>query len=607
MPFVMSSIADLKKMTAPDVNSLYYVTDSGRDGFFRYDPTDTTSANNDATIIVSASRGRFKRTMMDDGVNVQWFGAKGDGSDASDAFIAALRFAESMVKNHRGKVKLLIPSGTYSISKSEALLGGTYTNSAVGYVIQGAGKGVTQIAYTNQAASNNYLLYNNDAWQHIHIQDIEFTGSSPNAIFMYSYAANSAQNYTFERCMWNGTWKNVFQLEGGNLNSEMTWFHCNFNGSMENAIYVPYSTNKSVEPNTMAIRSGGSDQFLNYNLFACQFEVTKGNYLNFQYGGNINVWGGSLIHIGTGTGANGVPTGPGGTFFKLGKTNYLQNGSYNNPDPGHAGGAVRFLCIGPRIEHRVQTSKLIECNWYDGSITFLSVDNASMDFSVPSYVNALFDVSNGTPTVKFDGCRLAGKHSFLVNYGSYNHNNDKIVYENTRFTQAAKADDFLAIVDNTNGYSLGGRPPVTFRNCSGSGSTSADAFFDSDQNYLLANRSQLTTKMVSIRNVTGKLPAAGQVEAFDLPLNALILNVIFFSPAGAVTSKNAATYTIQTTDKTPVVVATYTSANMSLGYRQTVSPLFYCDTEERRNLQLVPGSTVNVENPKGVILIEYIG
>lgn len=607
MPFVIYSIADLKKNTTPDSHSLYFVNDIGREGFFRYDPLDTTTANNDGTVIVSTSRARFKRIMVDEGIDVKWFGAKGDGSDDSDAFIATLRFAESMVKNHRGKVKIIVPAGFYTISKPEALMGGSYTNSVMGLVIQGAGRGVTQISYTNQSATGNYLLYNNDAWMHIHISDIEFTGNSTNAIFMYSYAVGSAQNYTFERCVWNGTWKNVFQLEGGNLNSEMSWFHCNFNGSMENAIYVPYSTNNTVEPNSMAIRSNGSDQFLNYNLFACQFEVTKGNYLNFQYGGNINVWGGSLIHIGTGTDASGLATGLGGTFFKLGKTNYLHNNSYDNPDPGHAGGAIRFLCIGPRVEHRVQTSKLIECNWYDGSISFISIDNAAMDFTVPSYVNALFDVSNGTPTVKFDGCRLAGKHSYLVNYGSYNHNNNKVMYENTRFTQAPKAGDFITLVDNTSGNALGGRPPITFRNCTGSDGSSSDAFFDTDQGYMTANRSLVTSKLAAIRNAGGKLPSAGKVELFDLPLNALIVNVTFFSPSGAVSSTNTAAYTIQTSEKVPSVIASLSSPNMSLGFKQKTSTLFLCDTEEKCSLQLVPGSSVNVENPKGIILVEYIG
>jgi polygalacturonase len=53
------------------------ITDPGIAGFFYYDASDTASADNDGTIIVSGSK-RWKR-VFDGPVNVMWFGAKGDG------------------------------------------------------------------------------------------------------------------------------------------------------------------------------------------------------------------------------------------------------------------------------------------------------------------------------------------------------------------------------------------------------------------------------------------------------------------------------------------------------------------------------------------------
>lgn len=65
-----------------------YVTQNGIAGAFVVNPLDTTSADNGGTIIVDASGNRWCR-VYDGGVNVRWFGAKGDGVTNDTAAINA--------------------------------------------------------------------------------------------------------------------------------------------------------------------------------------------------------------------------------------------------------------------------------------------------------------------------------------------------------------------------------------------------------------------------------------------------------------------------------------------------------------------------------------
>lgn len=105
------TINALRMLTDAPANPLVYVTDSGREGTFRYLPTDTSSADDGATVIVAPSSGlRFSR--VHDGVlNVHWFGAKGDGShDDTAALQQAIRTAQARQQ------PVFLPHGNYRVS-----------------------------------------------------------------------------------------------------------------------------------------------------------------------------------------------------------------------------------------------------------------------------------------------------------------------------------------------------------------------------------------------------------------------------------------------------------------------------------------------------------
>lgn len=104
---VSATIAELRTLNGPDVNALYFVTDPEQEGMFSYDPSDTASADNGGTILVSSAGARYFR-IFDGHVNVKWFGAKGNNShDDTQAIQKAIDAKQGTV---------FLPKGTYLTS-----------------------------------------------------------------------------------------------------------------------------------------------------------------------------------------------------------------------------------------------------------------------------------------------------------------------------------------------------------------------------------------------------------------------------------------------------------------------------------------------------------
>ncbi|MBP1991032.1 tail fiber domain-containing protein [Paenibacillus eucommiae] len=146
---VSTTITLLRALNSPDINALYYITDPGQEGMFHYDATDTTAADNTGTILVSVSGARFKR-IYDGIIQINWFGAKGDGTtDDTQAIIAADNVAN-------GGLVLLTKTYKYSMSghklKSQFIGNGSLTNYTGVYAQSFSGTGNNDVLITGNYA-----------------------------------------------------------------------------------------------------------------------------------------------------------------------------------------------------------------------------------------------------------------------------------------------------------------------------------------------------------------------------------------------------------------------------------------------------------------------
>lgn len=510
-------------------------------------------------------------------VNVLSKGADPTGTvNATQAFKDAITEIESKITsdasifsgNNEGNAVIELPAGTFLITDDDPRLLSLTTLVTRGLTFKGAGRGVTKVVF-KPTASNGYLFYNNNKWLHLHFEGISFIGDiTKSTNFMYSYSTSAAQNYTFDKCdffSFNYGWK----LEGTNVNSEMTWFHCGFYYTWNKILYAESSV--------------ASDQFLNYNFFACQVEIAAGDFIHFDKGGSINVWGGSFIHT----------SSAGGTFFRLkGNT--------------HAYGVQRFLCVGARFEHKYNTSALVECDWNDGVVSFINCDTGSQTgiTGASTMKIAKFTSNNQKmPVVKFDNCSLMGQHEYVYNTNSFNYPHN-VVYENCEFTNATKRSDF--IVYTALGSNPAGKPAITFRNCRGIGNSQKE-IWEGIYNFEKASVAVSTKKTISLKGADSKFPTNGGTVDVYLPLNALVTKVILHSPSGAVTETDTATFSVQTYEATPTTLATITATNHAQGFSLNQDVLFACTDDDKRHLKLVAGSDVSQFNGSAYCLIEYIG
>jgi hypothetical protein len=535
-------------------------------------------------------------------VNVRDYGAKGDGTtDDSAAFVAAMASLMAQrtkdLANHGGHFrvayKLYIPAGVYKITRAEALLPRTFTSGGsvytFGLTIEGDGRFTTQIVYS-PTTTGTYLMYNNDLLIATTIKDILFTCTAPANTegFLYSFG-HISQNMVFERCNWDGNWKYGVFLFGDNLNSEMSFFHCGVSGSWDTFFYIPPSTQSPRYVSGVA----GSDQFVNYNFFACQFEVSRGNYINVQAGGSINIWGGSIMYTNA---SNTFPS----TFFTLGI-------AIN-------GGASRFVCTGVRFEIVANVNnKMMFCEWYYGSVKFIGCDNMSQQFvNGTDYVNTIFNFgSEAGPNVSFDGCLLMGKHEYRYNSGGYQRV-QRATYRNCEMWHHENADTFLVMTNSANGANRGSHPLIRFEDCRGANKSTNQYkyLFDCTYGWHVNARAQSEKRILKIGSADNKFPRLNASEEVYLPMNSLITNITMVVAAGETTSVTAGWhYLVKTSEATPTTLADITPIGNkpSSGVNTSInlSPPFNANTDARRHLVVSAVAQVDAD-VRGFILIEYI-
>ena len=159
------TIAQIRDLSGALPNNNFYTTDKGQEGNWYYDSTDTTTADNTGTVLVTLDGKRIKRVISSE-LNVKWFGAKGDSATDDKTFIQNT-IAEATVS---GK-GVFIPSGTYRIT-------GTLTLNLKSS-IRGEGRDLTILKLANGAGSKMISLSSTAAYS-ISLSDFTLDANKTN-------------------------------------------------------------------------------------------------------------------------------------------------------------------------------------------------------------------------------------------------------------------------------------------------------------------------------------------------------------------------------------------------------------------------------------------
>jgi hypothetical protein len=171
---LVTTLAGLRSFGGtPQQDDIYEITDYGT-GIWYYDSSDTTSADNTGTIVVSGSY-RFKRIFSEPIVQASWFGVVADGTtDDFDAMQAAIDFLA-------GSGTLILPNGTIYLNKA---LGAALVLpvDAAGLTIQGLGANTiiklsvnVPVAFTCPGNSDDDIVNN---YKNITLRDFDIDANN---------------------------------------------------------------------------------------------------------------------------------------------------------------------------------------------------------------------------------------------------------------------------------------------------------------------------------------------------------------------------------------------------------------------------------------------
>jgi hypothetical protein len=152
-------------------------------------------------------------------------------------------------------------------------------------------------------------------------------------------------------------------------------------------------------------------------------------------------------------------------------------------------------------------------------------------------------------------------------------------------------------------------PPVEFVRCRSGADTSVldtagTAVWDATIGYRGDLLQSLRRRTVSIRAVNG-LPSGTTKPNLRLPVGALITGFEAIAPPGGSGEGDGGSWTLATTDTSPVTVATATvTGAMSDGFSvsATLAQPFACDTTARATLTVTPTSVDQI-NGSGMLLV----
>lgn len=237
------TIAQIRALTGVLPNNNFYTTDLGQEGNWYYDKTDTTSADNTGTILVTADGKRIKR-VFSEVVNVKWFGVVSDfnGTSGTDNYLNFIK-ALSLQK------RVFIPAGKYAISNS--ILLAEISN------IEIIGEEGTELYCNNnmiQGTDTNSMLDIRNS-KNVKISNIDFYGRrsfmSPAVVdwtnYIHSLNINTSETVSINNCRSFDSSSMSFSIF--NVTKKVNISKCLSDNAMYHGVFVKNSSNLTIDGN----------------------------------------------------------------------------------------------------------------------------------------------------------------------------------------------------------------------------------------------------------------------------------------------------------------------------------------------------------------------
>lgn len=223
------TIAQIRALSGTLPNNNLYTTDLNQEGNWYYDSTDTTSADNTGTILVTSDGKRIKRIYDTNSINVKWFGAKGDGI-TNDVTIL-----QSVIDyiNSIGGGTMYAPVGTYLLQglvgmewKSKVSLKGDGQSNTI-FTVDGTFDFGGMI-YATDYAQNGSDGSNPDAWLvNCHFSNFTLDGAGFTDVVPSGYSKGFYIRYLEESSFINVTVKNTIGTGfGSDYLKKVVFYNC---------------------------------------------------------------------------------------------------------------------------------------------------------------------------------------------------------------------------------------------------------------------------------------------------------------------------------------------------------------------------------------------
>jgi hypothetical protein len=402
--------------------------------------------------------------------------------------------------------------------------------------------------------------------------------------------------------------------------------------------------------------TNAADQFLNFWFHQCKFDAgtSAGQVVSMNFGGSIAVtdcdasgWtpaaqatftatcsgttltvtsvasgtlavgqvlmgagtvlaGTYIVSLGTGTGGTGTYIVSNAQTISSGINMWAPNFMFNLLGNAHAEGVCSFKIDKLRVEHHNDNAMLLNCQWNQGNVSINQLDQSSqVSRTLATDIFCVFQIVNTAgPVISFTNSTLIGQHGYAYEGINYYYVT-AILYQNNATLQNLDAYNFIATNNNGNN---GGLPQIKFRNFQARASASGTFKYVNDCDWGWSSGSggiaqTFTTNFIGANNQ--ELPISGSNLQLRLPRNANITRIRINKPANS--STGAYNYSIQSTDATPVVYATFSGANAGSAISIDTDEWIPLLSDTARTIELIDNEPRSGAFTGVIVGIDYIG